>query len=103
MKQVQSLKTSGRPKHVVLWGAWYGSKNVGDQALLLAITRISDLVGDIPSSPNNERMSVCGSQSVRIEVLQSLVELRKVVSRFAMPSSRFGGGVPFFDAHGSCA
>ena len=25
---------------VVLWGAWYGSRNVGDQALLLTITSL---------------------------------------------------------------
>jgi len=27
-------------KHIILWGGWYGSKNMGDQALLLAITNL---------------------------------------------------------------
>ena len=27
-------------KKIVIWGAWYGSRNVGDQLLLLAITDI---------------------------------------------------------------
>jgi polysaccharide pyruvyl transferase WcaK-like protein len=29
--------------HIVLWGAWYGSHNIGDQALLLSIV---DLLGE---------------------------------------------------------
>ncbi len=35
-------------KHIALWGGWYGSHNMGDQALLLAITDILAVaVGDV--------------------------------------------------------
>ena len=27
-----------QPYHIVLWGGWYGSHNIGDQLLLLTIT-----------------------------------------------------------------
>ncbi len=29
-----------KPYHIVLWGAWYGSHNIGDQLLLLTITAL---------------------------------------------------------------
>ncbi|MGE3314342.1 MAG: polysaccharide pyruvyl transferase family protein [Planctomycetaceae bacterium] len=96
---------SARTKHVVLWGAWYGSRNVGDQALLLAITRmLEDLVGDIRftvltnNKPHVESYAARES-GCRIDVLQSRRELRRVVAAIRDADLLiFGGGVPFFDA-----
>ena len=31
---------NAKPTHIVLWGGWYGSHNIGDQLLLLTITAL---------------------------------------------------------------
>jgi len=94
-----------RAKHVVLWGAWYGSHNVGDQALLLSIARmVRDLAGDVRFTvlTNNKRhvQSYAAAESgCRIEVLQNRPQFHRVARAVATADLLIaGGGVPFFDA-----
>jgi polysaccharide pyruvyl transferase WcaK-like protein len=92
-------------KKIVIWGAWYGSRNVGDQLLLLAITDIlyQHLTKDIKfhvltnNAPwINEYTSA--ESPADISALQSRKEIFKVI-RTIKNCDLFiiGGGVPFFE------
>lgn len=92
-------------KQVVIWGAWYGSRNVGDQLLLLAITDILNQY--LPSKINftvltddavwveeyTSQESDCNIKAIqsRQNILSVINELRKCDLLI------FGGGVPFFE------
>ena len=90
-------------KQIMLWGGWYGSKNVGDQALLLAIT---DLLGSaypdaqftaLTANPNHVRMYAARDSKFNIRALNTRKEFMRVVRAFIKTDLFiFGGGVPFF-------
>jgi polysaccharide pyruvyl transferase WcaK-like protein len=95
---------SRTPKQIALWGAWYGSRNVGDQALLLTIT---DILGqqlknirfiiftDDPKHINNYT-----SQESRwnIHAIHSRYQFPRLVWTMATSDLFvFGGGVPFYE------
>jgi polysaccharide pyruvyl transferase WcaK-like protein len=88
---------------ILIWGAWYGSHNIGDQLLLLTIseliraeltkvtfTVLTDSPTHIQSYMRAE--SVCQFQTLssRRQILRVINEIRKG-DLFV-----FGGGVPFF-------
>jgi polysaccharide pyruvyl transferase WcaK-like protein len=92
-------------KNIVLWGAWYGSRNVGDQLLLLAISDIlyNHVTNDIrftvltDNAPWIEEYTSQESQC-DIVAIQSRQEINKVIK--AVKNSDIfiiGGGVPFFE------
>jgi polysaccharide pyruvyl transferase WcaK-like protein len=94
-----------KSRNIILWGGWYGSRNVGDQLLLLSITDLIEkylpgqltyyaLTSDatwIDEYTSNE--SACS-----IKGIQSRQELIKVITLIKnCDLFVFGGGVPFFD------
>ncbi|MBI5944775.1 MAG: polysaccharide pyruvyl transferase family protein [Chloroflexi bacterium] len=91
-------------KNIILWGGWYGSKNVGDQALLLAIT---DLLGSahldaqftvLTANPNHVHLYTTRDSKFNIRALNTRREFPRVVRAFIETDLFvFGGGVPFFD------
>jgi polysaccharide pyruvyl transferase WcaK-like protein len=92
-------------KKIVIWGAWYGSRNVGDQLLLLAITDIlyQHLTKDVQfhvltnNAPwINEYTSA--ESPADITALQSRKEIFKVIQTIkSCDMFIIGGGVPFFE------
>jgi polysaccharide pyruvyl transferase WcaK-like protein len=103
-------------KRIVIWGAWYGSHNVGDQVLLLTITDI--LARTIGTAPGRAYSGASGevsftvltddadhvraytSQASRysIQAVRSRREFPRVVNALATSDLLvFGGGVPFFE------
>lgn len=92
-------------KQIVIWGAWYGSRNVGDQLLLLAITDILQ-----KKISQNIHFTVLTDDAAWIEkytaeeftanisAIQSRQEIEDVIKTI-MKCDLFivGGGVPFFD------
>lgn len=89
---------------VILWGAWYGSKNVGDRALLLSI---SDLLGEVIEKIEfiviTANPALVHSYTKRDSMYQfTTVQLRNqfidVIKAFMSADLFiFGGGVPFYD------
>jgi len=92
-------------KQIVIWGAWYGSRNVGDQLLLLAITDIlhthlnknvnfivltdhAPWINEYTSNESRCNISAIQSRQERIEVIKSIKNCDLFI---------FGGGAPFFD------
>jgi polysaccharide pyruvyl transferase WcaK-like protein len=92
-------------KKIVLWGAWYGSKNVGDQLLLLSIADLIDqyLVGENTIYTLTDKATWVNEYSVRestskIIAIQSRQEIPRLISILRNCNLFiFGGGVPFFD------
>jgi len=92
-------------KKIVIWGAWYGSRNVGDQLLLLAITDLlyDHLTKDVKfhvltnNAPwINEYTSA--ESPADIFALQSRKEIFKVIQTIKdCDLFIIGGGVPFFE------
>lgn len=92
------------PKKIILWGGWYGSKNVGDQALLLAIT---DLLGDahpdaqfttLTARPEHVCSYAARDSRLDIRAIHTRLEFPRVVRAFAeCDLFIFGGAVPFFE------
>lgn len=90
-------------KRIVLWGAWYGSKNVGDRALLLSIT---DLIGEsipnvhftiLTANPENVHSLVQSDSKFKIKALKTRGQfLRAILAIARSDLFVFGGGVPFF-------
>jgi polysaccharide pyruvyl transferase WcaK-like protein len=92
-------------REIVIWGAWYGSRNVGDQLLLLAITDI--LQKRLPQSiyftvltddaawikKYTSAESVCNITAIqsRQKIIDVIITLKNC-DLFI-----FGGGVPFFE------
>ena len=92
-------------KKIILWGAWYGSKNVGDQLLLLSIADLIDkfLSGEKLFSVLTNEAEWINEYTAReseceFEVIQSRKQIWKVINSI-LQADLFviGGGVPFFD------
>lgn len=92
-----------KPYHIVLWGAWYGSHNIGDQLLLLTITAL------IHSELKNVHFTILTDSPKHIQtymqaesncVFEPLASRRQIVRVFrALATADFfiiGGGVPYF-------
>jgi len=89
--------------HIVLWGAWYGSHNIGDQALLLSIVDLlGEALGDVRftvMTDNPEHVLRYGKAESRypIDALHNRRQLPEVLRRLATCDLLvFGGGVSFF-------
>lgn len=89
--------------HIVLWGAWYGSHNIGDQALLLSIVDLlGDVLGDVRFTvltDNPQHVLRYGREESRypIDALHNRRQLPEVLRRLATCDLLvFGGGVSFF-------
>ena len=92
-------------KQVVIWGAWYGSHNVGDQALLLAITDI--LAQNVTENVQYKVLTNNASwikeytsreSQCQIAAIQSRQEIMAVIKAIKnCDLFIIGGGVPFFD------
>lgn len=89
---------------IIVWGAWYGSKNVGDQALLISI---SDLLGGkinniefivLTDNPEHVNKYTKRDSLYRFTPLHARRQFNKVVQAFAEADLFIlGGGVPFYD------
>jgi polysaccharide pyruvyl transferase WcaK-like protein len=91
-------------KQIILWGAWYGSKNVGDQALLLSITdMLGDVIDDIEfivitADPSHVLEYTKRDSIHRFRALHARKKFLEVVKAFRSADVFiFGGGVPFYD------
>ena len=92
------------PKKIILWGGWYGSRNVGDQALLLAIT---DLLGEtypdahftaLTARPAHVCSYAARDSHLDIRAINTRLEFPRVVRAFTQSDLFiFGGAVPFFE------
>lgn len=91
-------------KQIILWGGWYGSNNVGDQSLLLAIT---DLLGAaypdarftiLTANPDHVHSYTSRDSKFDIHAINTRKEFQRVVRAFKeCDLFIFGGAVPFFD------
>lgn len=89
---------------IALWGAWYGSHNVGDQAMLLTIAKmLRDSLGDVQFTvftDNAAHVRDYGPREVgcRVRALQNRSQFPMLVRTLAT-SDLFivGGGVPFYE------
>lgn len=91
-------------KRIILWGAWYGSKNVGDQVLLLSIT---DMLGAaiegaefivITANPAHVVEYTKRDSPYRFRALHARRQFPEMIKAFANADLFvFGGGVPFYD------
>ena len=91
-------------KRIILWGAWYGSKNVGDRALLLSITDLLGMVMEnvefIVITDNTARVLEYTTRdlSYSFRPLHTRRQFFQIVNAFAKADLFiFGGGVPFYD------
>lgn len=92
-------------KKIVLWGGWYGSRNVGDQLLLLAITDMlhDHLTQDIEFKVLTDNASWVNKYTSeesqnKITAIQSRQEIMEVIKAIKnCDLFIFGGGAPFFD------
>src|SRR3989338_3315452 len=88
---------------VCLWGAWYGSRNAGDQAVLLAITqllheRLADVHLTVLSGAPSLTESCMADAGWRVEALHKWRHLPAVIRALARADLfLIGGGVPFYD------
>jgi polysaccharide pyruvyl transferase WcaK-like protein len=92
-------------KRIIIWGAWYGSHNVGDQILLLTITDIlgKTLGGNVhftvpTDNPQNITAYTRRYSKWDIRPLHNRRQFPEIVR--AISSSDlfvFGGGVPFYE------
>lgn len=91
-------------KRIILWGAWYGSENIGDQALLLSIT---DLLGGeiekvefivITDNPSNLLAYTARASAHTFLPLYTRKQFFEIIKAFMKADVFiFGGGVPFYD------
>lgn len=100
MKKLSTQTT----KRIVLWGAWYGGRNVGDQVLLLTITDIlNQMLGEVrftvlTDNPEHVRNYTSQESNNHIQALYNRRQFPRLV--YTLASSDlfiFGGGVPFFE------
>jgi polysaccharide pyruvyl transferase WcaK-like protein len=95
-----------KTKRVVLWGGWYGSKNVGDRAILLTIANMLgqalkqvDLIV-LSANPALVHEYTKRHSNLSIEAIRPRRDLPRVILEIARSDLLvFGGGVPFFDRH----
>ena len=98
-----ALDQRDKKRKVILWGGWYGSRNIGDQLLLLTITDLLDeKLGDVqyvvltdnPDHVNAYTSSESSSAVAGMATRKQLVRvIREIVSADVFI---FGGAVPFF-------
>jgi polysaccharide pyruvyl transferase WcaK-like protein len=93
-----------RPRHVVLWGAWYGSRNTGDQAVLIALTRLlAEAAAPVRFTVLTDDAAWVREYGPResgtdLDALQNWRQLPRVLAAVAgCDLFVIGGGVPFFD------
>jgi polysaccharide pyruvyl transferase WcaK-like protein len=91
-------------KRVVLWGGWYGSRNVGDQALLITIIDLlRDAAGDLEfhvltDDPEHVNAYARAATGARIRAWHNRRQLPRIAGLVSHADLLvFGGGVPFFD------
>lgn len=100
-----STHAEKQKKHIVLWGGWYGSHNLGDQVLLLTVTDIlaQALDGNVrftALTDNPEQLLSYTRQESpwKIEPLHNKRQFPQIVRAIAgCDLFVFGGGVPFFE------
>ena len=91
-------------QNVIIWGAWYGSGNVGDQALLLSIAnllnesfnnlRLVIITANpflVKENTNRDTIVDCHPISPKKNFLDMILEFSRADYLI------FGGGVPFYD------
>ena len=103
MRKIYEARKIKRAIKICLWGAWYGSQNVGDQAILLTITSL------LKDRIKNSKFVVLSENATYIEryaanagmELQALNKWRQIhKTLYALSTSDLfiiGGGVPFYD------
>jgi polysaccharide pyruvyl transferase WcaK-like protein len=99
------LDKKSRPKHIVLWGAWYGSHNVGDQILLLTIVDIlgKTLGGNVAftattDNPQNIKEYTGRDSKWDVRPLHNKRQFPEIVRAISTCDLFvFGGGVPFYE------
>lgn len=91
-------------KKIILWGAWYGSQNTGDRAVLLAITDMLQQALDpvhfiaLSAKPHKVYEYANRDSETSIESIRTKQDMGKVITKLAKADLFiFGGGVPFFD------
>ena len=97
-------RTTG-DKHFVIWGAWYGSHNVGDQVLLLTIADILGKTFDgkvrftvLTDNPDHVVKYTTRDSPWKFQPLHNRRQLPQVVKAISTCDLLiFGGGVPFFE------
>jgi len=102
-----SLELDIKPqtKHIVLWGAWYGSHNVGDQILLLTIIDIlgKTLGGNVSftvttDNPQNIKEYTGRDSKWSVRPLHNKRQFPEIVRAISTCDLFvFGGGVPFYE------
>jgi len=95
---------SSLSKHIVLWGGWYGSHNVGDQVLLLTITDIlAQTLNDVrftvlTNDPGHVNAYTQRDSTCRIKAVHNRRQFHRVVHTLATCDLFiFGGAVPFYE------
>lgn len=89
---------------IIIWGGWYGSRNIGDRLLLISIAElIRKYLGEfrlvvITARPSLVEEYFKPNPGITWTTLQPLREPFRVISEIARCHLFiFGGGVPFFD------
>lgn len=91
-------------KQIALWGAWYGSRNVGDQTLLLTITDIlTRMLGNVrftvfTDDPEHVATYTRCESNSRVDALHNRRQFPRLVATLAKCDLLIiGGGVPFYE------
>jgi polysaccharide pyruvyl transferase WcaK-like protein len=91
-------------KHIVLWGAWYGSRNVGDQILLLTIMDLLNAALDgrahytaLTADPKHV-LAYTLPEKYKIDAHKTRKDFGETVRSLRdCDLFIFGGGAPFFE------
>jgi polysaccharide pyruvyl transferase WcaK-like protein len=103
-KVLKTMNPTRKKHRVIFWGAWYGSKNVGDQALLLSI---SDLLGKaiapvefivLTANPEHVHSYTRRDSIYPFTAIKMRTHFLDLIKAFVSADLFiFGGGVPFYD------
>jgi len=92
-----------KPWQIVLWGAWYGSHNIGDQILLLTITALiqSELKNVtftiLTDTPDHIHSYMQTESNCTFKTVTSRRQISRLIRTIASADFfLFGGGVPYF-------
>ncbi len=92
-----------KKRKVILWGGWYGSRNIGDQLLLLTITDLLDEMLDdvryvvLTDNPDHVNAYTSRKSSSAITGLATRKQFVRVIREILSADVFvFGGAVPFF-------
>ena len=101
------MADKGKPdvKRIIIWGAWYGSHNIGDQILLLTIADIlGKTLGEnvqftvLTDNPENIRAYTKRYSKWDIQPLHNRRQFPEIVRAISKSDLFiFGGGVPFYE------